>query len=164
MQRSSGCGNGIGEGVKGSSRHVRVDDHVAEILARDFPAFSVVEVREGCEFEPVRMAIGILRWASDKPDPRKALLDWARKRSRGYHRAHRGRPSGTQEDRRCLEYLRRKEAEAVEKRGSGLTHGELEELTRLWYAPGHRAAMNRIPAAAWDQIHREQTEDEEDAA
>ena len=121
MQQRNKSGDRAGEGVRGSSRHVRVDDRVAELLAQDFPVFSVVEVREACEFEPVRMAaIGILQWASQKPDPQKALLDWARKRSRGYYRSHRRRPSGTQEYRRCLKYLRRKEAEAVEKRGSGL--------------------------------------------
>ena len=36
-------------------------------------------------------------------------------------------------------------------------------MTRLFYAPAHRAAVNRIPAAAWDQLHHE-TEDDEEAA
>ena len=78
---------------------------MAEILAEDFPAFSVVEVREACEFEPVRMAIGILGWASRKTEPPKALLNWARKRSRGYYRPHRRRPDGNEEYARCLGYL-----------------------------------------------------------
>ncbi|QIN81100.1 hypothetical protein GBA65_21950 (plasmid) [Rubrobacter marinus] len=108
-------------------------------------------------------AIGILAWASKKADPPEALLDWARKKSRGYYRPHRRRPDGNEEYARCLEHLGRKEAEAAEKRGSGLTQREVEELTGLWYAPGHRAAMRRIPAAAWDQLQRELEDDEEAA-
>ena len=77
------------------------------------------------------VTIGILAWASEKPDPAKALLGWARKRSRGYYRTHRRRPNGTEKHGRCLAHLRRKEAEAVEKRGSGLTQGELEEFEAL---------------------------------
>ncbi len=155
MQRRDEPGGGTGGRVRGSSRHhVRVDDRVAKVHAEeDFPAFSVVEVREACEFEPVRMAIGILGWASEKPDPPKALLGWARKRGRGYYRSHRRRPNGTEEHGRCLQHLERKEVEAVEKRRSGLTQREVQDLTRLWYALGHRAAMRRIPDAAWDQIH-----------
>ncbi len=94
--------------------------------------------------------------------PPKALLNWARKRSRGYYRPHQRRPNGTEEYARCLEHLGRKEAETVEKRGSGLAQREVEEMTRLFYAPGHRAEMNKIPAAAWDQLHQE-LEDEEAA-
>ena len=56
MQQRNKTGDGTGKGARGSTRHVRVDDRVAELLAEDFPAFSVVEVREACEFEPVRMA------------------------------------------------------------------------------------------------------------
>ena len=74
MQQRSKSGDGAGKGVRGSSLYVRVDDRVADLLAQDFPVFSVVEVREACEFEPVRMAIGVLWWASGKPSPRKALL------------------------------------------------------------------------------------------
>ncbi len=116
MQRRDKSGGGTGERIRGSGRHVRVDDRAAEILAEDFPAFSVVEVRKACEFEPVRMAIGILGWASGKPDPRRALLGWARKRGRGYYRPHRKRPNGTEEYARCLEHLGRKEAETVDPR------------------------------------------------
>ncbi len=78
-------------------------------------------------------------------------------------RPHRRRPNGTEEQGRCLEHLRRKEAEAVEKRGSGLTQREVEDLTRLFYAPGHRAAMNRLPAVVWEEVERDLSEDEEAA-
>ena len=80
-----------------STRHVTVDDRFAESLVQDFPAFSVVEVREALEFEPVRCAIGILRWASSRPEPARALLRWARKWRRGYHRPASGRPDGRAE-------------------------------------------------------------------
>ncbi len=156
--------DGTGEGVRGSGRHVRVDDRAAEVLADDFPVFSVVEVREACEFEAVRTAVGTLGWASEKPDPPKALLEWARNRSRGYYRPHRRRPTGTEEQGYCLEHLRRKEAEAVEKRGSGPIQREVEDLTRLFYAPGHLAAMNRLPAVVWEEVDRDFSEDEEGAA
>ena len=43
-------------------------------MAEHVVVFSVGEVKEGCEFEPVRMAIGVLWWASAKPSARKALL------------------------------------------------------------------------------------------
>ncbi len=164
MRRRDKSGGGTGERIRGGGRHVRVDDRAAEVLAGDFPAFSVVEVREACESEPLRMAIGILGWASEKADPPKALLNWARKRSRGYYRPRRRRPKGNEEYARCLEHLRRKEAEAVEKRNSGPTQRGGEDLTRLFYAPGHRAAMNRLPEAVWEQLHRELPEDEEGAA
>ncbi len=35
---------------------------------------------------------------------------------------------------------------------------------RLWYAPGHQAAMHRLPVTAWEELHRELLEDEEGAA
>ncbi|MDP9458500.1 MAG: hypothetical protein M3Q49_16500 [Actinomycetota bacterium] len=55
VQRRDEPGGGTGERVRGSSRYIRVDDRIAEVLADNFPAFSVVEVREACEFEPVQM-------------------------------------------------------------------------------------------------------------
>lgn len=164
VQRGDEVADAAPEGTRaartGSSRHVKVDARVAEILVEDFPAFSVVGVREALEFEPVRMAIGILRWASEKPRPESALLNWARKRGRGYHRPISWRPDGKAEYRRYLEHLERKEAEALKRRGRGLSPAEVEDVARLWYAPAHRAAMGRIPKEAWREIHRELEEEE----
>ena len=132
---------------RGSTRHVRVDDRVAEILVEDFPVFCVVEVREACEYEPVRMAMAILQWAAGKADPSRALVGWARNRRRGYYRPREKRPDEAAEYGRYLKHLERKEAEAVNGRGYGLSHGEEEKLSALWYAPAHRARTAGITHA-----------------
>ena len=143
---------------RGSSRHVTVDDRRAEILVEDFPEFSVVEVRTALEFEPVRMAIGMLQWARGKPNPAKALVGWARKRRRGYYRPASRRPDAGAEYRRYLEHIRRKEAESLELLGRGLSPAEAEDAARLWYAPAHRAAMDAVPEAAWREPGSEEDE------
>lgn len=144
-----------------STRNYVVNDRRAEILAAQFGgSFSVVDVREALEFEPVKKALGLLEWASKKRRPAKALRDKAKKDGLGYYRPRDRRPGATEEYRRCMAFVRRKQDESLAERGRSLTPEELEVLAREFYAPMHRAAMEKIPAEAWDALHRE-LEDEE---
>ncbi len=144
-----------------SPRQAAVDDRAAEALAGDFPAFGVVEIRAALEFEALKAARAILRWASSKKEPSKGLRNFARKRRTGYHRPRRLRPPPQEEYLRSLAFLKRKEAEHLEKRGSSLTQGQIEDLSRLFFAPEYRADMERVTPAQWDDYHRQSHEDED---
>ncbi len=148
-----------------STRHYVVDDRRAEILASQFEGvFSAADVRETLEGEPVAKALGLLEWASKKRLPIKTLRAKAKKDRLGYYRPRGERPDPAEEYRRYLAFVRRKEEESRERRGRSLLREELDALAREFYAPSHRAQMERIPAAAWAEIHRELREEEEDAA
>lgn len=137
----------------GSTRHVTVDDETAEVLHADFPALSPVEIRECLEFEPVRMAMGVLAWASRAGDPHKALRSWARKRRRGHYRRRADKPDGAAEYRRHLAFIERREKTMRDGRGRGLTQPEIEDAAREFYAPAHRASLAAIPQPAWGSYH-----------
>ena len=150
-------------GLRRSTRHYAVDDLRAELLARRFDAYSVVEIREYLEFKPVKRAVGLLEWASKKPDPYRCLKRWAKKHGKGYYRPRAGRPGPVEEHRRCSAYLLRKEGESLKKRGRGLSQGETERLARLWFAPSYRAEVGKVPLAVRADHEVAIAEDEEAA-
>jgi hypothetical protein len=65
-----------------TSRHIRVDEHFARLLAEDFavPTATVLEALDG---EPQKQAMAICSWAARTDDPKSALLCWARKHRKG---------------------------------------------------------------------------------
>ena len=152
-------GNEIGG--RRSTRDYVVNDRRAEILAAQFEGvFSAVDIREALEGEPVAKGLGLLNWASKKRLPMKALRAKAKKDGLGYYRPRARRPDAAEEYRRCMAFVRRKQGESLEKRGRPLSPEELDDLTREFYAPMHRAAVEGIPEAAWDALHRELEEEE----
>ena len=145
-----------------STRHYVVDERRAEILAAQFEGlFGAADVREALEGEPVAKALGLLTWASKKRLPMKALRAKAKKDRLGCYRPKDGRPDPAEEYRRYLAFVERKQEESLEKRGRSLSREELEALAHEFYAPMHRAQLERIPAAAWDALHQELEEEEE---
>ena len=144
-----------------STRHYVVNDRRAEILASQFEGvFSAADIREALEGEPVKKALGLLEWAAKKRLPTKTLRNKAKKDGLGYYRPRHRRPDAAEEYRRCMALVRRKQEESREKRGCPLSPEELDDLTREFYAPMYRAQLERIPTAAWDDLHRELEEEE----
>ena len=140
-----------------STAHVRVTTERAEILARQFPDFSVVEIRECLEGEPLKQAIGLLNWALEKeaatPDrtsPYRTLRFWARKNGKGFYSAALLKGDARETYRRYKLYLRRKEEEKLRRGGGSLLPSEIERLTRWFYAPESRARMASISEAVWN--------------
>ena len=139
-----------------STVHVRVNIERAEILARQFPDFSVVEIRECLEGEPLKQAIGLLNWTlkkdaatPDRTSPYRTLRSWARKNGKGFYSAALLKGDATETYRRYKLYLRRKE-EVKLRRGQGsLLPSEIEGLTQMFYAPESRARMAAISEAVW---------------
>ena len=153
-----------------STAHVRVTIERAEILAKQFQDFSVVEIRECLEGEPLKQAIGLLNWALEKeaasPDrtapyratpyratyrttPYRTLRSWARKNGKGFYSAALLKEDTHETYRRYKLYLRRKE-EVKLGRGQGfLLPSEIEDLARMFYAPESRARMAAISEAVW---------------
>ena len=144
-----------------STAHVRVTIERAEILAKQFSAFSVVEIRECLEGEPLKQAIGLLNWAREK-DPAtpcqttpyritlyRTLRSWARKNGKGFYSAALLKEDARETYRRYKLYLRRKEEEKRRRGQGSLLPSEIEDLTRMFYAPESRARMAAISEAVW---------------
>ncbi len=156
---------GTQETTSRGTRHHVVDDRRAEILAARFEGvFSAVDIREALEGEPVEQALGLLERSAGKRLPMKALRAKAKKDRLGYYRPRNQRPDAAEEYRRYLAFVRRKQEESRKGRGRSLSRGELDSLTREFYAPMHRAQTERIPEAAWEEVRRELREEEDDAA
>ena len=156
------------ESSKSTRDHV-IDDRRAEILAGNFNGvFSAVDIRENLEGEPVAKAWGLLEWAAKKRQPRKALRAKAKKDSLGHYRPQSresGRPGkstrsdASEEYRRYMAFVGRKQEESLKKRGRPLFCRELEDLAHEFYAPEYRAELEKISPEAWDAFHRELEEE-----
>lgn len=150
-----------------STRDYVVNDRRAEILAGHFGGiFEVGDIRENLDGEPVKKALGILEWAVRKPHPLRALQNKAKKDGLGHHRPRqtRSRRSGnsdaSEEYRRYMAFVERKQKESLKQRGRSLFPRELEGLAQEFYAPEYRADLAKVSPEAWEAFHRE-LEDEE---
>ncbi|MGB3634999.1 MAG: hypothetical protein WA982_13225 [Rubrobacteraceae bacterium] len=144
-----------------STRSYVVNDRRAEILAGHFPGvFSAGDVRERLEGEPVKKGLGLLEWAAKKRRPKQALRDKAKKDGLGHYRPRGARDGGSsksdvsEEYRRYMAFVERKQEESVKQRGRFLLSGELEDLAREFYAPEYRADLEKISPEAWEAFHR----------
>ena len=146
-----------------STRAYVVNDRRAEILAGHFPGiFSAGDVRECLEGEPVKKGLGLLEWAAKKRRPRRALRDKAKKDGLGHYRPRdrgSGKPDASEEYRRYMAFVGRKQEESLKARGRPLFPRELEDLAREFYAPEYRAELEKISPEAWDAFHRELEEE-----
>ena len=136
-----------GEGsARHSTVHVRVTIDRAEILENQFVEFSVVEIRECLEGEPLKQAVEILNWALDASPkkPYRALRAWARKNAKGFYSPALRKTDANEEYRLYMLYLRRKGRENEDRGRGSLLPSEIEALTRRYYAPEYRARMASI--------------------
>ena len=71
-----------------STRHHRCTHEFLALLQEDFgiPRHVLIKAFMGMPAEPKKQAIAVCEWAIRTEDPAKALLAWARKRSRGTFR------------------------------------------------------------------------------
>lgn len=147
-----------------STRGYVVNDRRAEILAGDFPGvFNAADVRENLQGEPVKKALGLLEWAARKRNPRKALRDKAKKDGLGHYRPRGGRSprsDASEEYRRYMAFIERKQEESLKRRGRSLLSRELEDLAQEFYAPEYRADLEKISPEGWDAFHRDLEEEE----
>ncbi len=147
-----------------STRDHVVNDRRAEILSGNFDGvFSAGDIREYLGGEPVAKAWGLLEWAVKKRRPRKALRDKAKKDGLGHYRPHgqrSDRSDPSEEYRRYMAFVERKQEENLRKRGRPLFSRELEDLAHEFYAPEYRAELEKISPEAWDEFHRELEEEE----
>ena len=154
-----------------STRDYVVNEQRAEILAGHFGGiFEAPDIRENLGGEPVKKALGLLEWAARKPHPLEALQNKAKKDGLGHHRPRprpgpaRSRRSGnsdaSEEYRRYMAFVERKQKESLKQRGRHLFPRELEDLAQEFYAPEYRADLAKISPEAWDAFHRELEEDE----
>ena len=129
-----------------STVHVRVTIDLAEILEKQFVEFSVVEIRECLEGEPLKQAVEILNWALDASPkkPYRALRAWARKNRKGFYSPALRKTDTNEEYRLYMLYLRRKGRENEDRGYGSLLPSEIESLTRRYYAPEYRARMASI--------------------
>ena len=130
--------------IYGTTRNYVVGIEAAEVLSEYFPVFSVTEIRECLQWEPVRRAIALMGWAARKDDPYEALKGWAVDERAGYYRSRKSRPSEARGDEgdAYYDHLARKMAESFRNRGMDLTLSEVEDLTVEFYAPAMRAEAN----------------------
>lgn len=89
------------------------------------------------------MAAGLLRWASSRREPYRALRNYARKHGTGHYRPRSRKPAYEEEYARHLAFITRRDREKRELRGWGLSQSDREDLAREFYAPSHRAEMHR---------------------
>lgn len=136
-----------------------VDPHSAEQLARSFVEFTPVQIRETLEGHPVPQAMRLLSRFGKDEEPYRKLKDWALINETGFYRPTAERPSANEEYERYLYYLSVKEAVHRQKKGTGLTLSQREDLTRKFYAPAYRAQMFRLSDEAWREYHRSLRED-----
>jgi len=86
---------------KTSTKHITVDDQIAEVLESDFgETFSVVDIRECLEFEPMKKACALLAWATEHEDPYGTLRAYADTNHTGHYRYRRDKLDGTEEHER----------------------------------------------------------------
>ena len=150
-----------------STRDYVVNDRRAEILAGHFGGiFEATDICENLDGEPVKKALGLLEWAVRKPHPLEALQNKAKKDGLGYHRLRTtrsrkfGSSDASEEYRRYMAFVERKQEESLKQRGRHLFPRELEDLAQEFYAPEYRADLAKISPEAWDAFHRELEEEE----
>lgn len=149
--------------LRRSTRGYVVNDRRAEILAGHFPGiFTAADVCENLHGEPVKKALGLLEWAAKKPQSPEALRNKAKKDGLGKHspQGERSpRSDASEEYRRYMAFVERKQEESLKQRGRGLLSRELEDLAREFYAPEYRAELAKISPEAWDAFHRDLEEE-----
>lgn len=154
--------------MRKSTRGYVVNDRRAEILAGHFPGvFSAADIRECLEGEPVKKALGLLEWATKRRRPGQALRDKAKKDGLGHYRSRKtrdrgsGRLDASEEYRRYMAFVERKQEESFKQRGRHLFPRELEDLAQEFYAPEYRSDLEKISPEAWEAFHRELEAEEE---
>lgn len=132
-----------------------VDAFSASTLARDFDAFSAVEIRELLEGERVPDAMKMLAHYSGKADPYQELKAFSVSSGLGFYRDREKRRSVEQDYEHYLHFLAVKDSEHYARTGHWLTTAERDELTRCFYEPAYRAEMAKLAAQTHRQLYKD---------
>jgi len=148
---------------KKSTRTYVVNRTRARTLARLYGDFDEISVRECLEGFPVKGAIALLIWATEKApeNPYRKLRDWARRNGKGHYSPGLLKKPSADVYREYMAALEEERSRVESETGrERLTRQEIERVTQEIYAPRSRAEYARISEASWHSFHEERDREE----